>query len=137
MKIFYVSTLVVGFCLAVLMQAVPYAIPKDAFVASVLSRSPDGWTISLDNALQARLSNHDIKQELTTALQRRASFTGQLYAQNFRLGLVLIVLSTFGLARESKIGRMRKMIKQSTAPNGGPATRFDCSGASEGPPSVN
>ncbi len=110
MKLFYILTLVGGLYLAVLMQAVTYATPKDAFVASALARSPDSWTISLDNALQARLANYEVKQELTAVLHKRAGFRKQIYAQNFWLGAILILLSIIGLVRERKIGRMRKLI---------------------------
>jgi hypothetical protein len=87
--------------------------------------------------LQARLSNHDIQQEVTAALQKRANFRGQLYTQNFSLGAVLIVLAGIGLAREQKIARMQKIIKQNTRPNRGPVEPFDNSGVTGAPPSVS
>jgi hypothetical protein len=113
MKYFYILTLILGVIMAVLMQAVTIAIPRDAFVASVLSRSPDQWTITVDDALTNRLSNHDVKQDTVAALSKRAAFRGDIYTQSLWEGTALIILSVIGLIRERKIRKMNKMIEQS------------------------
>jgi hypothetical protein len=121
MKAFYLLLLMIGLFMAGVMQMVDIAIPRDAWVASVLSWAPTNWEISLDDSLKSRLDHHDVKAELVIALKKRASFRNQIYSQNFWEGAGLIVLSAIGLIRERKIDRMRKTIDLAAAPNSGPA----------------
>lgn len=111
MKMFYVFTLFIGFVLAVMMPFVCIVFPRDAYVASVFSCLPEQWSIKMDDRLTDRVSDFDVKRELITALQKRASFEDGLYVQNFWEGIVLIVLSIIGLIRENKIGKLKKSIK--------------------------
>ncbi len=48
MKVLFPPTLAVGILMAVLVQAISFAVPKEAYDANALSRSPEAWTISLD-----------------------------------------------------------------------------------------
>jgi hypothetical protein len=114
MKLFYTLTLLLGVMMAIVMQFVSIAIPKDAFTASVLFRSPESWTISMNDALSFQLSHHDVKTELVTALEKRASFRNEIYSQSLWQGLALIVLSFIGLIREKKIDKMKKKNSKST-----------------------
>ena len=123
MKYFYILTLMLGIIFAVVMQAVTFAIPRDAFVASVLSKSSDHWTITVDNTLTNFLPNHDVKKDVTLALSRRALFAKDIYTQSFWEGTVLIILSLIGLIREHKIGKMKKIIEQPNARYGVNAAR--------------
>ena len=97
--------------MAVVMQAVTIAVPRDVFVASLLSHSPDRWTITVDASLEKTFPNHDIKQALVTALSKRARFVSDIYMQSFWEGTVLIILSIIGLIREQKIRKMTKTIE--------------------------
>ena len=111
MKMLYILILFIGFVLAVIMPFVCVVFPRDAYVASVLSSSPEQWSVEMNEELTTRFSNFDVKKELATALQKRASFRNGIYIQSFWEGLVLIVLSIVGLIRESKIEKLRKTIK--------------------------
>ena len=108
MKLFYTFVLLLGICLAVVMQLVSIALPKDAYVASALSRSPSDWSVTLDDSLKSRLSHYEVKAELVTALQKRATFRSGVYSQSMWEGVALIALSVVGLVREKKIDRMKK-----------------------------
>ena len=121
MKPFYLLVLLVGICMAVLMQVVDLALPRDALVATVLSKAPAGWELSLDDGLKARLVPYDVKSELVAALKKRASFRSQVYSQSFWEGAGLIVLAGIGLIRERRIGSMQKIIEQTAAANSGSA----------------
>ena len=103
MRLFYILLLFLGICLAVVMQLVSIAIPSDAFVAGVLSRTPDQWSIQMEESMDTRLSDYDVKAELVTALHKRAMFASDICKQYLWSGLVLIVFSIIGLIRENKI----------------------------------
>lgn len=105
MKLFHILILLIGITMAVVMQFVTIAIPRDAFVASTLSRSPNEWSIRIDDGMASRLSRYDVKAEVVTALETRAAFRDGIYRQNLREGLALIVLSIIGLVRERQMQR--------------------------------
>jgi len=109
-----------GCFMAGIMQVVTIAIPRDAYVASLLSNAPTEWELSLDDNLRSRLDHVNVKSDLVVALKKRASFSNQIYSQNFWEGTVLIILSAIGLTRERKIDRMRKTIEQVAVPNSSP-----------------
>jgi len=109
MKLFYILTLLIGIMMAVVMQFVTIALPRDAFVASTLSRSPDEWSIQMDDGMASRLSHHDVKAELVTALQTRAAFRSEIYKQSLWEGLALIVLSIIGLVRERHMQKLKRI----------------------------
>jgi hypothetical protein len=119
MKPFYSLVFLVGLCMAVFMQVVTIAIPRDAVVASVLSKSPARWEITLDDGLKSRLVPYNVKSELVVALQKRRSICDEIYSENL-WAVGLMVFSAIGLARERKIDRMRRMIEQGrcTEPGG-------------------
>jgi len=103
-----------GQALAILMQLVDFALPRDAFIAGTLSRAPESWTLSLDDAMKKRLSAYDVKAEVAVALEKRHASVKDVYSQSFWCGSGVIVFSVLGLLREGKINRMRKIIEQAT-----------------------
>ena len=109
MKLFYTCTLILGIMMAFVMQFVTIALPPDAFVASTLSQAPDRWSVKIDDTLRGRLSYRDVKTELITALQKRASFRNEIYKQSLWGGLALIALSVIGLIRERQIRKLKKI----------------------------
>ena len=111
MKLFYVFALSVGCFMIVLPQLVDVARPRDAFVAGVLSRSPDNWTLSLDDTLKNHLSGYDVKKEVNIALEKRHSHLQDDYLEILCIGCGVSIFSVIGLVRESKINRMRKLIE--------------------------
>ena len=121
MKLLYILTLLVGCDLAILCQFVDFAVPRDAFVAGVLSRSPDSWTLSLDDAMKGRLSGHDVKAEVGLALEKRHFFRKDASLENFREGCGVILFSIIGLIRERKVDRLCRLIRQAPGPNTGSA----------------
>ena len=137
MKVFYTLVLLSGVCLFVMTEWAGYHMPKDFVVALVLSRSPDDWSVSMNDAGRNSLSTYNVKRELTAALHKRTVLGAQLRAYTVWFGLGLIVLSIVGLLRERKIDRWAKLIEPAAAPNGGPAKRSGNSEATEGPPSVS
>ena len=48
MKTFYIFTLLIGFYLAFIMMLVSFVLPTDAFIASALSSSPEGWSLEIN-----------------------------------------------------------------------------------------
>ena len=137
MKVFYTLVLLSGFCLFVMTEWAGYHMPKEFVVALALSRSPDGWSVSMNDAGQNSLSRYDVKRELTAALHKRTVLGTQIRAYTVWFDLGLMVLSIVGLLRERKIDRLAKLIERDAAPNGGPVTRLGNSGVTEGPPSVS
>jgi hypothetical protein len=123
MRAFYLLVLALGLYLAVLVQLITFAIPRDVFVASVLSRSPAGWNLTLDDDLKRRLDRLDVKAELAVALGKRAAYRRDLYSTAFIEGCGLIVLSAIGLIRETKIRRMGLLLERAAPPAG--VTRSD------------
>jgi hypothetical protein len=111
MKQFYIFTLLVGLILAVIVQFVDIALPRDAYIASILSKVPEQWSIQMNDDLNRRLLHFDAKKELVVTLQKRAGFINRTYAESFFGGLILIALSIIGLVREDKIEKLKKAIK--------------------------
>ena len=109
MRLFYILTLLVGINLAIVTQFVCFAIPTDAAVAGALSRAPDQWSIQVDEDMTRLLSHYDLKKELTTTLQKRASFPSDIYKHSLWEGLVLIAVSVIGLIREKGIQKLKKI----------------------------
>ncbi len=127
MNVFYTLTLIIGVVMAFVMQFVTIALPRDAFVATELSKSPNQWSIQMDENMtahlsQAHLSHNDVKAELVKALHIRSQICNEIYKQSLWQGLALIAFSIIGLIREKKIQKMN-MIEPSTAPYSEPATR--------------
>ncbi|MBN1436720.1 MAG: hypothetical protein JW936_06575 [Sedimentisphaerales bacterium] len=112
MKLFYILILLLGIIMAVVMQFVTIAVPRDAFVASTLSRSPDQWSIQMDESMASHLSHSDVKAELVTALQNRAQFRSEIGKQNMWQGLALIAFSVIGIVRERKIQQLKNVGQQ-------------------------
>jgi len=131
MKLLYILTLLVGINLAIVTQFVCFALPPDAFVADALSSAPDRWSIQVDENLTGALSPFDLKKELTTALQERASFRDDIYKQSLFGGLPLIALSVIGLVREKKIEKLSKI-----EPDVRQVSSEGAPGASPGEPSI-
>ena len=96
-------------------QAVTIAPPTDAVIASVMSRSPSHWTITVDNTLTNFFANVDVNQAVALALSKQAVVSKEFYKRSFWEGAGLIVLSVIGLIRERKIRKMKKLIEQSVA----------------------
>ena len=109
MNLFYTLTLLVGIMMAFVMQFVTIAIPRDAFVASMLSRAPDEWSIQMEDRMTSRLSHHDIKAEIVAALHARSVFVDDIYKQNLWEGLALIALSVIGLIREQQMLKLKRI----------------------------
>jgi hypothetical protein len=123
MRAFYILLLAAGLYLAVFVQFITFAPPRDAFVASVLSRSPAGWKLTLDDDLRSRLDRLDVNAELVVALEKRAAYRRDLYSTALIEGCGLIILSAIGLIRETKIRRMGLRLEQAASPAG--VTRSD------------
>lgn len=117
MKLFYTLTVLIGIMMAFVMQLVTIAPPRDAFVASTLSRSPDEWSVQMNESMASRLSHHDVKAELVTALHTRAAFRNEIYKQSLWEGLALIALSVVGLVRERRMQKLKR-IEQTSGGDG-------------------
>jgi hypothetical protein len=115
MKLFYILTFLFGCLMIVLLQVVEVAKSRDAIVAGVLSRSPDSWTLTLDDGMKNHLSGYDVKKEVDVALQKRHSYHQDDYLEILCIGGGVIMFSLIGLTREVKIDRMRKLIEHATA----------------------
>ena len=74
MKLFYILTFLFGCLMIVLLQVVEVAKSREAIVAGVLSRSPDSWTLTLDDGMKNQLSGYYVKYEVDVALQKRHSY---------------------------------------------------------------
>ena len=109
MRLFYTLTLILGIMMAFVMPLVTIALPSDAFIASTLSHFPEQWSIQMDDSIAARLSHHEVKAEVVTALDKRASFRDDIYKQGLCGGLALMGLSLIGLTREQKMKKLKKV----------------------------
>jgi hypothetical protein len=135
MKVFYICTLAMGFFLGVCMQFADYALPKDAYVAAVLSESPNSWTISVEKPLEPKLRFIDTKRELTNALHKRSRFYRDEKQFYLLLGTVLVSLSVIGLVRESKLSSVKKPAEPDAAVDGGKARQSNSNAL--GPPPLS
>ena len=109
MKIFYLLVLLVGLHETVLMQITTFALPSDAYVATMLAKEPDRWVLVLDDGLKSSLGHYDMKTEVTAAMKYRASYTSHIYSNCFWRGAGLVVLSVVGLIRERQLGRRSRV----------------------------
>ena len=115
MKLFYIVTLCMGGFMIVTLQLVDVAKSRDAIVAGVLSRSPDSWTLTLDDGMKNHLSGYDVRKEVNIALEKRHSYHQHDYLEILSVGCGVIVFSVIGLVREIKIDKMRKLVERAAA----------------------
>ena len=110
MKTFYWATLLLGLFFFLVMPAVTIAIPRDMLVASVLAEAPTDWAISLNTNVAQRLSHHNVKNSLVTAL---TNYQKSLYGDTKWIeiiGVGAVVFSVIGLIRERKICSLKKQV---------------------------
>jgi hypothetical protein len=89
-------------------------ISSDRFIASELSRSPEGWRVSLDDELKSRLAPFqlDVNEQVRRALHARGE-PGWASPQGLLLGFssLAILFSLVGLYRERSLEKLRKGIE--------------------------
>ena len=66
----------------------------------------------MDETLQARLPDHNVKQELISTLASRVAFRSEMFSESATLSFVVMGFSVVGLVREMILGRALKTLAQ-------------------------
>ena len=114
MKPLYRLALLGGVLMLVLLGLLQGRVGTDRYVARVLSESPEGWTMSVNDEVKARLAPFqlDVKEQVRRALTARSregwtSPEGLLYA----FSSIVILFSVVGLRRERNLEKLRKQVE--------------------------
>ncbi len=119
MKPLYRLALLAAAMVLVLLGLFQGRVATDKFVAGALSRSPDDWTVSLNDELKARLAplQLDVKEQVRRALTTRsAPGLASPQALLFGLSSIVILFSVAGLYREQTLDKLRRQVERGSPP---------------------